>query len=53
MVGAVSDDQGVFMALLVELLGAKKILELGVFTGASDFGAKYLYSFSKTLNSKA
>ena len=29
-------DQGVFMALLVQLLGAKKTLEVGVFTGYSS-----------------
>jgi caffeoyl-CoA O-methyltransferase len=32
----VSPEQGQFMALLVELLGAKKTLEVGVFTGYSS-----------------
>lgn len=31
----ISPEQGQFMALLVELIGAKKTLELGVFTGYS------------------
>ena len=29
----ISPEQGQFMALLIKLLGAKKTLELGVFTG--------------------
>jgi predicted O-methyltransferase YrrM len=33
LVGAVSADQGVFVALLVQLLGAKKTLEVGLLTG--------------------
>ena len=32
----ISPDQGQFMALLVQLLGAKKTLEVGVFTGYSS-----------------
>ena len=32
----ISPEQGQFMALLVELLGAKKTLEVGVFTGYSS-----------------
>jgi predicted O-methyltransferase YrrM len=32
----ISPEQGQFMALLVQLLGAKKTLELGVFTGYSS-----------------
>ncbi len=32
----ISSDQGQFMALLVELMGAKKTLEVGVFTGYSS-----------------
>ncbi|NJR52599.1 MAG: methyltransferase domain-containing protein [Leptolyngbyaceae cyanobacterium CSU_1_3] len=31
----ISPDQGQFMALLVQLMGAKKILEIGTFTGYS------------------
>lgn len=31
----ISPEQGQFMALLIELLGAKRILEIGVFTGYS------------------
>ena len=32
----IAPDQGQFMALLVELIGARKILEIGVFTGYSS-----------------
>ncbi len=32
----ISPEQGQFMALLVQLMGAKKILEIGVFTGYSS-----------------
>ncbi len=32
----VSPEQGQFMALLIQLMGAKKILEIGVFTGYSS-----------------
>lgn len=32
----ISPDQGQFMALLVQLMGAKKALEIGVFTGYSS-----------------
>ena len=32
----ISPDQGAFMALLVELLGARRCLEVGVFTGYSS-----------------
>ncbi len=32
----ISPDQGAFMALLVQLIGAKKTLEVGVFTGYSS-----------------
>lgn len=32
----ISPEQGQFMALLVELIGAKKVLEIGVFTGYSS-----------------
>ena len=32
----ISPDQGQFMALLVKLLGAKKTLDIGVFTGYSS-----------------
>ena len=32
----ISPDQGQFMALLVKLMGAKKIIEIGVFTGYSS-----------------
>ena len=32
----ISPDQGQFMALLIELLGAKKTLDIGVFTGYSS-----------------
>jgi predicted O-methyltransferase YrrM len=32
----IAPEQGQFMSLLVELLGAKKILEIGVFTGYSS-----------------
>ncbi|MDO9161456.1 MAG: class I SAM-dependent methyltransferase [Methylococcaceae bacterium] len=32
----IAPEQGQFMALLVELIGAKKILEVGVFTGYSS-----------------
>jgi len=32
----ISPDQGAFMALLVQLMGAKKTLEIGVFTGYSS-----------------
>ncbi len=32
----ISPDQGAFMALLVKLIGARKILEVGVFTGYSS-----------------
>lgn len=32
----ISADQGAFMALLVQLMGAKKTLEIGVFTGYSS-----------------
>ncbi|HCF27534.1 MAG TPA: SAM-dependent methyltransferase, partial [Cyanobacteria bacterium UBA11049] len=32
----IAPDQGQFMALLVQLLGAKKTLEVGVFTGYSS-----------------
>jgi predicted O-methyltransferase YrrM len=32
----ISPDQGQFMALLVKLMGAKKIIEVGVFTGYSS-----------------
>lgn len=32
----ISPEQGQFMALLVELMGARKILEIGVFTGYSS-----------------
>lgn len=32
----ISPDQGAFMALLVKLIGASKILEVGVFTGYSS-----------------
>ena len=31
----ISPDQGQFMALIVQLTGAKKILEIGTFTGYS------------------
>ena len=32
----ISPEQGQFMALLVQLIGAKKTLEVGVFTGYSS-----------------
>jgi predicted O-methyltransferase YrrM len=32
----ISPDQGAFMALLVKLIGARRILEIGVFTGYSS-----------------
>ncbi|MFB8790107.1 MAG: class I SAM-dependent methyltransferase, partial [Potamolinea sp.] len=32
----IAPDQGQFMALLVQLIGAKKVLEIGVFTGYSS-----------------
>lgn len=32
----IAPEQGQFMALLVELIGAHKILEMGVFTGYSS-----------------
>ena len=32
----ISPEQGQFMALLVQLIGAKKVLEIGVFTGYSS-----------------
>ena len=32
----ISPDQGQFMALLIKLIGAKKTLEVGVFTGYSS-----------------
>ena len=32
----ISPDQGQFMALLIKLLGAKKTLDIGVFTGYSS-----------------
>ena len=32
----IAPEQGQFMALLVQLLGAKKTLEVGVFTGYSS-----------------
>ena len=32
----IAPEQGQFMALLVQLMGAKKVLELGVFTGYSS-----------------
>ncbi|BAW80307.1 O-methyltransferase [Candidatus Nitrosoglobus terrae] len=35
----ISPEQGQFMALLIELLGAKRILEIGVFTGYSSLWA--------------
>ena len=34
----VSPEQGQFLALLVQITGAKNILELGTFTGPSSFG---------------
>ena len=33
----IAPDQGQFMALLVELIGTHKILEMGVFTGYSSY----------------
>ena len=35
----ISPDQGQFMALLIKLLGAKKTLDIGVFTGYSSLAA--------------
>lgn len=32
----IAPDQGQFMALLIQLIGAKKVLEIGVFTGYSS-----------------
>jgi predicted O-methyltransferase YrrM len=32
----IAPDQGQFMALLIQLMGAKKVLEIGVFTGYSS-----------------
>jgi predicted O-methyltransferase YrrM len=32
---SIAPEQGPFLALLVEMLGAKKVIELGVFTGSS------------------
>ena len=44
-----SRDDDFFDALIE--IGIERLR--GAELGASDFGAKYLYSFSKTLNSKA